>query len=452
MWAMKKTLLKGGCVLTLDPTLGNFREADVLIEDSRIAAVGPNLPAVDAEVIDATDTIVMPGFIDTHRHIWEGILKNIAADALLDEYFRDILGVLAPVYRPHDAYVGNLVSALGAIDAGVTSLLDWSHIQNSPEHTDAAIQALQETGLRTIFAYGTPNLDLPAWWHQSSLKHPTDVKRVAKRYFSSKDQLITLALAPRGPEFTTFDVSKHDWELARDLDLRISVHVGVGMAGKHGKLAEFGRAGLLGPDTTYIHCCTLSNDELRMIADTGGTVSLACPVEMQMGHGLPPIQRCLDLGMRPSLSVDVETTMSGDLFAQMRSVLTLQRSLYNERLLAGEENLPTPLTSRDVLEFATVEGARANGMESKVGTLTPGKEADIIMLRTDMINVLPINDPIGVVVRGMDTSNVDSVFIAGKPKKRHGKLVGVDLAHISRLAYESRDYVVEKSGFKLPSI
>ena len=446
------TLLRGGCVLTLDPALGNFRSADVLIDGSTIAAVAPQLPVEGAEVIDASNMIVMPGFIDTHRHIWEGILKNIAADALLDEYFRDILGALAPVYRPHDAYVGNLVSAYGAIDAGVTSLLDWSHIQNTPEHTDAAIAALHESGLRCVFAYGTPNLDMPAWWHQSSLRHPTDVKRVATRYFSSNDQLLTLALAPRGPEFTTFDVSKHDWELAREVGVRISVHVGVGTAGKHGKLAEMGRAGLLGPDTTYIHCCTLSDEELRMIADTGGTVSLACPVEMQMGHGLPPIQRVLDLGMRPSLSVDVETTMSGDLFAQMRSVLTLQRSLYNERLLAGEENLPTPLTSRDVMEFATIDGARANGLEHKVGSLTPGKEADIIMLRTDMINVLPINDPIGVVVRGMDTSNVDSVWIAGKPKKRHGHLVNVDLDRVTRLAYESRDFVVGKSGFILPSI
>ena len=143
--------------------------------------------------------IVMPGFIDTHRHIWEGILKNIAPDALLDEYFSDILGVLAPVYRPQDAYAGNLVSALGAIDCGVTTLLDWSHIQNTPEHTDAAISALQESGLRSVFAYGTPNLDMAAWWHDSSLKHPTDVKRVATQYFSSPDQLLTLALAPRGP-------------------------------------------------------------------------------------------------------------------------------------------------------------------------------------------------------------------------------------------------------------
>jgi cytosine/adenosine deaminase-related metal-dependent hydrolase len=303
-----------------------------------------------------------------------------------------------------------------------------------------------------VFAYGTPNLDLGAWWHNSRLKHPTDILRIAKQYFSSKDGLITLALAPRGPEFTTPEVSKHDWDLARQVGCRISVHVGVGEAGKHGRLAEMGRAGLLGPDTTYIHCCTLSDEELQMIADTGGTVSLAAPIELQMGHGTPPIQRCLDRGLRPSLSVDVETTMCGDLFAQMRSVLTLQRGQTNERRLRGDTNLPSMLTSRDVLEFATIEGARANGLDSKVGTLTPGKEADVIMLRTDRINVLPINDPIGVVVRGMDSSNVDSVWIAGKPRKRHGHLVNVDLDRVTRLAYESRDYVVEKSGFVLPSI
>jgi cytosine/adenosine deaminase-related metal-dependent hydrolase len=394
----------------------------------------------------------MPGFIDTHRHIWEGILRNIAPDALLGEYFVNILGVLAPAYRPQDAYAGNLVSSLGAIDAGITTLLDWSHIQNTPEHSDAVISALVESGLRCVFAYGTPNLDMPAWWHDSSLEHPHDIKRIAKQYFSSGDQLMTLALAPRGPEFTTFEVSRHDWELAREVGVRISVHVGVGEAGMHERLGAMGRADLLGPDTTYVHCCTLSDDELQMIADSGGSISLACPIEMQMGHGMPPIQRCLDRGLRPSLSVDVETTMCGDLFAQMRSVLTLQRAMINEKRLKGQENLPDMLTSRDVIEFATIQGARANGLDSKIGTLTPGKEADVIMLRTDRINVLPINDPIGVVVRGMDSSNVDSVFIAGKARKRNGQLLNVDLKRVSRLAYESRDYVLAKSGFKLPEI
>jgi 5-methylthioadenosine/S-adenosylhomocysteine deaminase len=448
----EKTLLKNGCVLTLDPKIGNFRKADLLIEGSKIKSVAPNLSAPDAKVIDASEMIVMPGFVDTHRHIWEGILRNIATDASLMDYFQNILGVLAPMYRPEDAYAGNLVSALGAIDSGVTCLLDWAHIQNTPEHADATVAALQESGLRSVFAHGNPNLDMAAWWHNSELKHPHDFKRVAKQYFSSNDQLVTLALAPRGPEFTTLEVAKHDWEMAREVGARISVHVGVSIWGQHGKLGEMGRAGLLGPDTTYIHCCTLNDEELKMIADTGGSISIASPIEMQMGHGTPPVQRCLDLGLRPSLSVDVETTVGGDLFAQMRSVLTLQRSQVNEKMLRGEQNLPKMLTSRDVLEFATIEGARANGLDDKIGTLTPGKEADVIMLRTDRINVFPINDPIGVVVRGMDSSNVDTVFIAGQVRKQHGQLVGVDLNRVKKLAYESRDYVIGKANFPLPAI
>lgn len=447
--AAERTLLKNGCVLTLDSNIGNFTQADVLIEGKKIAEVGPNLEAADAEEIDASNMIVMPGFVDTHRHIWEGILRNIGTDVPLEgeeSYLAFILNTLAPVYRPQDAYAGNLVSALGALDAGVTTLLDWSHIQASPEHTDATIDALKESGIRAVFAYGPP------WFEELRPEHPDWFRRAAKKYFSSKDQLLTLAYAPFGPEFSPMEQVKADWALAREVDARISVHVGVGTFGQHGKVAEAGRAGVLGPDTTYIHCTTLNNEEVQMIADTGGTVSLASPVEMLMGHGMPPIQRFLDVGVRPSLSVDVETNVPGDMFTQMRSVMSLQRCMVYEQVLAGEDDCPECITTRDVIEYATIEGARANGLEDKVGTLTPGKEADIIMLRTDRVNVMPVNDPIGAVVWGMDTSNVDSVFVAGKAVKRNGELLGVDLNRIRKLVTESRDYVVEESGFTLPSI
>jgi cytosine/adenosine deaminase-related metal-dependent hydrolase len=213
-----------------------------------------------------------------------------------------------------------------------------------------------------------------------------------------------------------------------------------------------GRAGLLGADTTYIHCTTLSDEEIQMIVDTGGTVSLASPVEMMMGHGMPPTQRFLDRGLRPSLSIDVETNVPNDMFTQMRSVISLQRALIFDQKLQGKLNLPSFLTTRDVIEFATIEGARANGLQDKVGTLTPGKEADVIMLRTNLVNIMPVNDPIGAIVWGMDTSNVDSVFVAGRAMKRNGQLLNVDLRRIHKLVTESRDYVVAKSGFKLPAI
>ncbi|MFN8452874.1 MAG: amidohydrolase family protein, partial [Anaerolineae bacterium] len=373
----QRILLKNGCVLTLDRKIGNFKQADVLIDGSKIAAVAPNLSAADAEVIDASNMIVMPGFVDTHRHVWEGILRNIGTDVPLEgenSYLAFILNTLAPVYRPEDAYAGDLVGLLGAIDAGITTILDWSHIQATREHADAVVRALQESGIRAVFAYGNP------WWKYPDPEQDDWFRQVAKQYFSSSDQLLTLGYAPPGPEFTPFEMAKGHWELAREVGARLTVHVGVGTAGQHGKLGEMGKAGLLGSDTTYIHCTTLSDDEIQMIVDTGGTFSLASPVEMMMGHGMPPTQRFLDRGLRPSLSVDVETNVPNDMFTQMRSVIALQHAVLFDQKLSGKVHTSSMLTTRDLLEFATIEGARANGLDDKIGTLTPGKEADIILL------------------------------------------------------------------------
>lgn len=437
-----RILIKGGTVLTLDRQIGDFATADVLIEGEVIREIRPNLAVDEAEVIDARGMIVMPGFVDTHRHIWEGILRNIGTDVPLEgrtSYITFVLHKLAPALRPEDAYIGNLVSALGAIDAGITTLLDWSHIQGSPAHTDAVVQALRDSGMRSVFAYGFP------WWGKWEERQPSWFMRTATEHFSTKDQKLTLALAAPGPEFTDFEVSRDHWKLAREADARITTHVGVGSYGLDGKLQEMGEAGLLGPDTTYIHCTTLNDTEIQMIVDTGGTVSIACPVEMMMGHGMPPVQKFLDRGLAPSLSVDVETNVPSDMFNQMRSVLGLQRSL------AGA-NGHDPVSMRDVLEWATIEGAKANGLEDKVGTLTPGKQADIVMLRTDRMNVTPLNDPVAAVVVGMDTSNVDTVIVGGHILKRNGRLLHVDWSTMRRLVEESRDYVIEKSGFRLPKI
>jgi cytosine/adenosine deaminase-related metal-dependent hydrolase len=437
-----RMLIRGGTVITIDAQIGDLATGDVLIEGDKIIGVGPHLAASDAEVIDATGMIVMPGFVDTHRHIWEGVLRNIGTDVPLEgrtSYISFVLHKLAPAFRPEDAYVGNLISALGAIDAGITTLLDWSHIQGSPEHTDAVVEALRDSGLRAVFAYGFP------WWGKWEERQPSWFVRAATEHFSTKDQLLTLALAAPGPEFTDFEVTRDHWKLAREADARITTHVGVGSYGLDGKLQEFGEGGLMGPDTTYIHCTTLNDTEIRMIVDTGGTVSLAAPVEMMMGHGMPPIQKFLDRGLAPSLSIDVETNVPSDMFNQMRSVLALQRAI-------SAAQHKTPVGAREVLAYATIEGAKANGLEAKVGSLTPGKKADLIMLRTDRLNVTPLNDPATAVVAGMDTSNVDTVIIGGSVMKRGGTLTHVDWGAVHRAAVESRDHVIARSGFKLPKI
>jgi len=411
----RRLLLKGGCVLAIDPQVGDFDAADVLIEGTRIAAVGPNITAADAELIDATNTIVMPGFVDTHRHMWQGALRSILPNGLLGDYTRDITGTARAVMRPEDARIGDLVSALGAMNAGVTTVLDWSHIGNSPAHADACIEGLRESGIRAVYAY---------------LGGETEIRRLRTQYFSSADQLLTLAMAT--------GASPADWTVARDVGASITLHAG-------GTLDSV--AGVLGPDVTYIHCTTFTEDAWKRVAGSGGHVSIAAPIEMEMGHGIPPVQAALDHGIRPSLSVDVETQMPGEFFTQMRTVFTLQRMQALARQRAGDAAAPTLLTVRDVVEFATIAGAKANRLDSKVGTLTPGKEADIILLRTDAINVLPVNNAYGAVVLGMDTSNVDTVIIGGTIRKRRGQLVGVDLARVNRLASESRDYIVAKAGW-----
>jgi cytosine/adenosine deaminase-related metal-dependent hydrolase len=200
--------------------------------------------------------------------------------------------------------------------------------------------------------------------------------------------------------------------------------------------------GLLGPDTTYIHVRRTSEREWQYIVDTGGSISIAPYVEMIMGHGTPVIQQTLDRGLRPSLSVDVETTVPGDMFTMMRTALSLQRALVFQRIHADEQNVPKLLTARDVLEFATIEGARANGLDKKCGSLTPGKDADVILLRTDRFNVMPMNNAVGAVVQSMDVSNVDTVFVAGKAVKRNGLMVGVDTARIQRMVDRARDHVI----------
>ena len=419
----ERTLLKGGVVLTMDPKLGDFERADVLIEGGKIAAVGPDLPAT-AAVIDASSMIVMPGFVDTHRHIWQGQLRNILPNGRLDpDYFRDIGGTARGVYRPEDVHVGDLLSAWGALNAGITTLLDWSHISNTPEHSDAAIRGLTESGIRAVYAYGTGAAG-------PRNQYPADARRLRQQYFASEDQLLTFALAT--------GLDPRHWEAAREVRAPITLHVN-----GTGQLLPLAK--LMGPDVTYIHCCNLTLEEWQLIADTGGGVSIAGPIEMEMGHGVPPFQQALDRKIPISLSNDVETEIPSEFFTQMRTAFFLQRMQVFQRERAREAGVPPLVTVKQIVEMATIGGARVNHLDAKVGSLSPGKAADVIMLRADTINVLPLNHAYGAVVLGMDTSNVDTVFVGGRLRKWKGALVGVDVAHLRRQAEQSRDHILTQA-------
>jgi 5-methylthioadenosine/S-adenosylhomocysteine deaminase len=433
----RRILLKGGVVLTLDRQAGDFAQADVLIEDGKIREVRPNIVVSDdVAVVDAANRIVIPGFIDTHSHSYQGILRNILSNGRVDpDYNRDIVGTLTPAFTPADAYAGMLATALGMIDMGTTGVVDVSQVNNTPEHSDALIRALQDSGIRAVFAYSEGK--------GPGVQHPQDIARLQRTYFNSKDQLLTLALGA-GPDPKMF-------ALAREVGVPVVVHVRNVLPQRNDgeKLLQLSRTGLLRPGDEYIHCLHFPADTWRLIKETGGHVSLSPAIEMAMGHGTPAVQDALDNGVRPSLSTDHAVTISADFFTLMRTTFITQRYFVLQRGRNGEQNLPPLLTCRDVLEFATSEGARCANLDAKVGTLTPGKEADIIMLRADRLDVWPLNNAHGAVVNLMNPGHVETVFIAGKVKKYHGKLVGVDEQGILRSMQEARDAVVRRSGFKL---
>jgi 5-methylthioadenosine/S-adenosylhomocysteine deaminase len=439
-----RLLLRGGTVLTVDPDLGDLPTGDVLIEGDTIAQVAPRIDA-DAEVIDASGRIVIPGFVDTHRHTWEAAIRGCAPDATLGNYFVEILDTFAPLYRPEDVYASNLAGALECINAGITTLVDWSHINNTPEHPDAAIRGLQEAGIRAQYAYGSANTSINDYWNASTIAIPGgDVRRVRDTYFSSDDGLLTMALATRGPTYCSDEVVQSEWALAREVGIPITIHVAMYSAGRFGMVKHLDKLGLLGPDTTYIHCCYLTDEEWRLLADSGGTVSIAPQIELQMGHGWPPVLKSLEYGRRPSLSIDVVTTAPGDMFTQMRAAFGCERARVNaaawEASVDNPENL---LTARQMLEMATINGAHVAGVEDRTGSLTPGKKADVVLLDATALNVAPVIDPVAAVTLCADVSNVETVLINGQVKKRDGRLVA-DAEAARRKVEASRDHLVRE--------
>jgi 5-methylthioadenosine/S-adenosylhomocysteine deaminase len=304
----RRILLKGGVVLTLDRLVGDFTQADVLIEDGKISAVRPNIAVSEevAAVIDAANHILIPGFVDTHSHSYQGILRGILTNGVLEpDYNRDVQANLTPAFQPADVYAGVLMTALGLIDMGTTTIVDLSQISHSPEHSDACVRALQNSGIRAVYAY--------ARGLGPATRYPQDISRLQRSYFSTKDQLLTLALGV-GLDAKAFGV-------AREAGVPAVLHMRSDSAG----LLALGRAGLLRPGDEYIHCTNLSNDAWLLIRDSGGRVSLCPQIEMSMGHGMPAVQDALDYGLRPSLSSDHSVTIAPDFFNVMRTVFTFQR-------------------------------------------------------------------------------------------------------------------------------
>ncbi len=488
----RRYVIRGGAVMSMDSQVGDFAQADVLVEGNKILSVGPNIHAGTADEIDARGRIVMPGFIDTHHHQFETALRSYLADGILindgsnspsgnTTYYEKILLTLAPVYRPQDVYINELFGGLSQLDDGVTTVHDVSQIHHTKQHSDAAIQALFDTGRRAAFGYfeGAGQgvvINTPGY------AYPQDATRIKHQWFSSSNQLVHMIMG--GEVYLGDATTQASWTLGRQLGLQIAAHIlsPFGITPTLDRLTNgtFPGGIQVGPDNLFIHMTGQSAAAWQKVHDVGAQVSIAFPIEMNMRHGIPPILKMQSLStplhpFEPSLSVDVECTMTADFFTQMRVAMNMQRMVANQLIL--EQNTttkietkddafytnttggvppgyqwPTPtsqpplLTTRDVLRFATMNGAKALRLDGKVGSLKPGKEADIIILDATKINVAPLNQVPGAVVSLMDRTNVETVIVAGKVRKWKGQLLDVDLDHLRSQLEASRDYIFNAAG------
>jgi 5-methylthioadenosine/S-adenosylhomocysteine deaminase len=440
----RRILIRGGHVLSMDDAVGDFEGGDILVEGGRIVEVAQSIDAPDAEIVDAEGRIVMPGFVDTHHHLFETALRSWLAEGLLADdgtpegqpnYLEHILGRFAPVYRPEDVLINILFGRLSQLDAGVTTVLDISQIHHSPEHTDAAIQALRDGGGRAVFGYFEGQGDRALY--------PADARRIREEHFASDDDLLTMLM---GGEIY-LPGWEEAWAIADELDLPLAYHV-VGALGMIETMETLAREGRFRPNHTLIHMTDMPRGVWEAVRDASAHVSLAVPIEMTMRHGTPPILEALEMGIAPSLSSDVECTMTADFFTQMRSTFTLQRMLVNAMALEGREDRPPLLTTRETIRFATAAGAEGLGLADRTGTLTPGKEADLLLLDARVINVAPLNNVTGAVVTLMERSNVEAVMVAGRFRKWGGRLLDADVDGLRSRLEASRDHLFEAADIE----
>jgi len=441
-------LFRGATVVTMDPAIGDLAAGDLLVRGGVIQAVGGDLtdhPAgVDAVAVDAGGMILMPGLIDSHRHAWQAAFRRLIVDADLDGYVATTHGGMALGYRPEDMYIGSLASALGAIESGITTILDFSHNSRSSAHNDAVIQAYLDSGIRAVHAAAAPNAG--PWDRQ----WPEDLVRLRDQHGRSAASRVTIRMG----------IDMHRVRpLPELLSFARSHGLGVTFDGVHGtassaEILGLAAEGLLDSDITVIHANDMDEAGWAALAAHRVGVTLAPTSDEQIGiaDALPPVQAALDHGIRPSLSVDVEISLAGDLFSQMRCLLTTQRMNVTARRYRGEKTVPALLTHREALEFATVRGAADLGLSGVTGTLTPGLAADVVVLRAEELDNMPLNNAIGTIVQGVDSRHVDTVLVAGQVRKWRGRSTYADVAALRTRLRRSRDHLADVAGWTLDPV
>ena len=443
---MDRILIKGGSVVTMDGAIGDLAKGDVLIEGDRIVAVAPSIAADGAEAIDASRMVVLPGLINGHLHTWQTALRGLAADWSVAQYMQAMHRGLATLFQPDDIQIANLMGALNQINNGVTTLVDWCHNNRTPSHTDAAIQGLADSGIRALFLHGSPKPDpKPGQKHFSEVPMKRgEVERLRKGRFASNDGLITFGLAILGPYYSTYDVTRTDTVLAREFDLIASMHVGGGKPMVPDGFERLLGEGLIGSKFTIVHGNDIAPATIARLAGQGGTFTVTADIELQMGYGDPLTGILHGLGSPVSIGTDVEPAVGSDIFTCMR--LTLQhernRAIMDALGKTGSRPEKLSLTCRDALSWVTLNAAKVAGLDQRIGSLTPGKQADITLLRSDDMNMVPMRDVVGCVVMQAGSANVDTVMIAGQVMKRGGKLLATGLTDKMKALQRSGDRIL----------
>ena len=449
---MAKKLIKGATIVSMDEKIGDLAQGDILIDGERIAAVGPSLAAGDSEVIDGRGRIVIPGLINAHMHTWQTALRGVAANWTLMEYFHHMHAGLATKFSPDDLYIATLMGGLNQINCGTTTLGDWCHNNPTPDHTDRALDGLLESGIRAMFFHGSPKPDpkpgqKPFW----EVPHPqSEVDRLRKGRLSDDNGKVSLGLAILGPHYSTYDVAVSDFKLAREYGLIASMHCAGGAARVPDGWDRLRAEGLLGDNNNIVHGQTLTDEQLKFMLEIGVTFSLTPETEMGQGHGFAITGRLLKQGGAPSLGVDLESGISGDMFTVARVAMAAQRGLDNAQFRQEKGGIPETSTiyCRKALEWVTTEGARMLKQQDRIGSITPGKQADLVVIKADELNMWPMHDPVATVVTQTSLANIEHVLIAGEYKKRDYKLLYPNLKPKMEALRESGARILHGIGLK----
>ena len=446
---MSRILIKNGAIVSMDRKTGDLR-GDLLVENDCIAAIGPAIEASDAEIINASTMIVIPGLINSHIHTWETGLRGIAGDWTMPQYGQAMHRGLATHFQPDDIYIANLMGALTSINSGITTIVDWCHNNPTPEHTDAAIDGLQESGVRAVFLHGSPKPNpKPGQKHFSEIPMPrAEVERLLRGRLASRNARVTLGLAILGPTYSIYEVARQDLQLARELDLVASMHVsGVTPVSPDG-FKRIIADDLASDRTNIVHGNDLTDEELRQLTGHGVQFTVTADVELQMGFGNPLTGRLRALDAPMSVGSDVEISTRPDMFGIIRTTLQTQRNIDHMQSLRTTANAleKISITCRDALAWATFNGAKMVRLDHRIGSLATGKQADIVLIRKEDLNMLPVHDPLSSLVTQAGVSNVDTVLIGGRVVKRDGQLLYVNIAEKKVALQRSGERILRDLG------